>query len=62
MLRSHGDQPFNTSLMGGILYEIAINKIITSYKLTINMSVTYQKYIQYPVDHTNNLLESAHYN
>ena len=37
--------------------EIAISKgildlIIISYKLTINVSVIYKEYIQYPVDYT----------
>ena len=31
-----------------------LDLIIISYKLTINMSVTYKEYIQYPVDNTYN--------
>ena len=31
-----------------------LDLIITSYKLTINVSVVYQEYIQYPVDYTYN--------
>ena len=30
--------------------------IITGFKLTINLSVTYQENIQYPVDYTCNIL------
>ena len=31
-----------------------LDLIITSYKLSINVSVTYQEYIQFPVDYTYN--------
>ena len=31
-----------------------LDQIIISYKLTTNLSVTYQEYIQYPVDNTYN--------
>ena len=35
---------------------IMLDFIITSYKLTINVSVTYQECIQYPIDYTYNRL------
>ena len=35
-----------------------LDLIITGYKFSINMSVTYHEYIQYPVDYTYNTTTS----
>ena len=46
----------STPTQNRLLYEIAgmLDLIIISYKLTINVSVTFQEYIQYLVDYTYN--------